>query len=211
MNSSNGIGLQNFLKQAFEVTPLFLPATITAVLTVIGVLVAFITLRANSHFHRSKNAIDFEKTLEETEQYRVYIDHISSYRKQTSSDSMALKQLVAQPSIDREEHLAIMEALNVWERCANGIRCKVYKEKVLRKVYCTHVIRLIDYLIPFIDAYKINSQNTYVFEQVQWLHKRWKRRRKYEDYNFMKDVIVASVTALIFFIVGLLITSILST
>ncbi len=178
--------LYQFFVNSIQSTPLFLPASLTFLVAVIGSLVAIVTVKKNGHFARSKNAIDFEKNVEDSSEYRGYISDLLSFRQQTNDDVVAIKRLAADRSIDNEAYIAVQEVLNLWERCGNGVRCDVYSEKVLRRVYRGHLINLMAYLKPFIDESRVRKNNPYIYREMAWLARRWKRSRDVE--NFLRKI-----------------------
>ncbi|MFT4926416.1 MAG: hypothetical protein ACI8WB_002514 [Phenylobacterium sp.] len=123
---------------------------ITTVVALFGSIVAILSLRANSHLARSKNALDFEKSLEDSSVYNTCNKQLASFRDNSNSEPSAILLIAKKPEIDYEVYDAAIELLNWWERGANGIRNKVYRNDVLRKLYCSHFINLSTYLEPFI-------------------------------------------------------------
>lgn len=171
-----------FIQESIDSTPLFLPASLTFLITLFAAILAFITLKNNAYFARSKNAIDFEKSVEDSLAYRNFVSSLLSYKCQTNADPTAIASLAADASLDREAYLAAKEILNLWERCGNGIRCGVYNEKVLRRVYRNHLVNVLSYLTPFINKTRTRKDNPYVYREASWLAKKWASSKKKEDF-----------------------------
>ena len=152
-------------------------------------------MRANFHLARSKNALDFEKNLENSKEYANHQSQLISFRNNSNHDSSALISLAKDNSIDPDAYIAAIELLNWWERGANGIRCKVYRDDVLHKVYCSHLINLANYLEPFIIQKRIERKNQYIFIEIIWLKKRRERKRKYQ--NFLTTLIDYQVALIV--------------
>jgi len=131
-----------FLTCSISKKPIFLPALITSIVAIIGGFVGILSLIANSNLARSKNALDFEKNLEDSKKYDIHHQQLISFKRNSNDDKSAIIDLAKNPDIDIKAYEAAIELLNWWERGANGIRCKVYRDDVLRKVYCSHLINL---------------------------------------------------------------------
>ena len=177
--------------------PSIIPGLLTTSIALIASVIAALSLRANYVLARSKNALDFEKALEDSNTYTEYNKQLSSFQNQTLNDSSALVELAKNPNLDLKAYYAAIELLNWWERCANGIRCKVYRDDVLRKVYCSHFLHLSSYLKPFILQRRIERKNSAIFSEFLWLSKRWQRKSYARKQRLKKKSIVVFITAVL--------------
>lgn len=118
-----------------------------------------------------------------------------SFKNNASDDQLAIIALAKKPQIDIKAYNAANELLNWWERGANGIRCKVYRDDVLRKVYCSHLINLGTYLEPFIRQKRIERGNRHIFTQFLWLRDRWLKHRQSQTCHLsvIKKVIIVFI------------------
>ena len=181
MGCEMSLDTSNLIVCYVENFPHLIPTVITACIATIGSILAFFSLRANYLLSRSKNAIDFEKALEDSDGYKASLDELSSFKSTTMSEPLALIDLAKNPKSDPKAYESALYILNWWERGANGIKCKVYREDVLLKVYRGHLINLTEYLKPFIKERR--QHNPRVFKEIEWLTKRWEAHTRNEDRN----------------------------
>ena len=177
-------------------TPILIPVSITALIAVVGVILTLISLRSSYKLARTKNSLDFEKAIEDSTRYSKSHAEIASFKSNTNQDTNALRAIAKEPEIDYTAYKAASDILNWWERGANGIKCKAYREDVLYKVYCSEVLNIGNYLIPFIEQRRTTRNNPYIFKEFIWLRKRWARKRRRQDTLTLKQIIVCFLSAI---------------
>jgi hypothetical protein len=181
--------------------PILIPASITALIAVIGVILTLISLWSSYKLARTKNSLDFEKAIEDSPRYSTSHSEIASFKSQTNQDVNALRAIARNPEVDYKAYKAASDILNWWERGANGIKCKAYREDVLYKVYCSEVLNIGNYLIPFIEQRRTTRNNPYIFKEFIWLRKRWARKRRAQDIFTLKKIAIYFLSAIATFTV----------
>ncbi|AZQ85890.1 DUF4760 domain-containing protein [Colwellia sp. Arc7-635] len=198
LNCSDKDSLCTTILSHIDQTPVLIPASITAVIAVFGIMLTVISLRSSYKLARTKNSLDFEKAIEDSTRYSKSHIEIASFKNQTNLDVSALKAIANDPKLDYEAYKAATNILNWWERGANGIKCKAYREDVLFKVYCSEVLNISNYLMPFIEQRRDTRNNPYIFKEFIWLNKRWSRKRSrqktFKPSKILTVFIIATLT-----------------
>ena len=74
------------------------------------------------------------------------------------------------------EYQAIMKTLNNYEFLAIGIRTGAFDEKILKEMYYSILIRDWDALNPFVNELRNQVKVSTIFQEFEWLGKRWKKK-----------------------------------
>ena len=75
---------------------------------------------------------------------------------------------------DSPEYQAIMKTLNNYEFLSNGIRNGAFDEKILKKMQYSIVVKDWDALTAFITEFRQQKKINTLFQEFEWLGKRWK-------------------------------------
>lgn len=128
---------------------------------------------------RSKNTIDFEASLSNSESYNSALAQITKIRERNEKHKYKIDSWAADDEASSSETRAIKTVLNYWERASNGVRKDVYDSDFLYDIYGTHVINLYNVMLPFIEARQKKQPKAY--EHFLALCENWVKKRQTED------------------------------
>jgi hypothetical protein len=77
---------------------------------------------------------------------------------------------------DSPEYQAIMKTLNNYEFLATGMRTRAFNETILKRMQYTIVVRDWEALCPFINEFRRQKKVDTLFQEFEWLGKRWKKK-----------------------------------
>lgn len=144
----------------------------------LGGAIAIIGIVKQRQTARSKNTIDFEAALEDSNSYN------SSYAKVqkivAKKDNYPVMKWAGEDKVNSDNAIAIKTVLNYWERASNGVRKDVYDSDFLYDIYGTHVLNLHEYLLPFIEEVREKRQSK-AFENFLALTENWLVKRQSEQ------------------------------
>lgn len=146
----------------------FLAQNPTFPVIVIATIVAISSLRSQRHLTRAKHTLDFDKEFKEKDKGKLL-----EARKVFDRLSWAELERLGNLSLlhDNNDFKAIVDALNIWEAVAIGIRNKVYSEKLLIEAYGTTVVFIYKSSIPFVKERQ--KKNSRLYTHFVWLGVRW--------------------------------------
>src|SRR5438105_9381882 len=78
---------------------------------------------------------------------------------------------------DSPEYHAIMKTLNNYEFLATGIRNGAFDEKILKRMQYSILVRDWNALCPFINELRNQKKVSTIFQEFEWLGKRWKKKK----------------------------------
>ncbi|WP_339118847.1 DUF4760 domain-containing protein [Halomonas sp. BMC6] len=104
---------------------------------------------------RSKNTIDFEAALEDSDSYNDSFERVKKIV--AKRDKYPIAGWAEDDEANSDDTKAIKTVLNYWERASNGVRKDVYDSDFLYDIYGTHVLNLHKFLLPFIR--KVRQEN----------------------------------------------------
>lgn len=128
---------------------------------------------------RSKNTIDFEASLSNSESYNSALAQVGKIFERNKKYNYEIQAWAVEDEAGSTETRAIKTVLNYWERASNGVRKDVYDSGFLYDIYGTHVINLYNKLLPFIEARQVEQPKAY--EHFLALCENWVEKRKVED------------------------------
>lgn len=76
---------------------------------------------------------------------------------------------------ESEEFKDILLVLNTYEFIASGIRTHAFDEDVHKRLRCSSVIRDWEALDGFVADFRIDKRKATLFQDFEWLYKRWKK------------------------------------
>jgi Domain of unknown function (DUF4760) len=77
---------------------------------------------------------------------------------------------------DSPEYLAIMKTLNNYEFLATGIRAGAFDEKIIKRMQYSIAVRDWESLCPFINELRAQTRIDTLFQEFEWMGKRWKKK-----------------------------------
>lgn len=133
---------------------------------------------------RSKNTIDFEAALEDSEHYNKSYERVK--RVVAKREKFPIADWADDDESLSDEANSIKTVLNYWERASNGVRKNVYDGDFLYDIYGSHVLNLYKFLLPFIRRVRQDSQSK-AYEQFLIICEGWRLKRKAEDSKVEKN------------------------
>lgn len=127
---------------------------------------------------RSKNTVDFEAALEDSDSYNTSYERVKKIV--AKRDKYPIAGWAEDDEASSDDAKAIKTVLNYWERASNGVRKDVYDSDFLYDIYGTHVLNLHKFMLPFIRKVRQGDQPK-AFEQFLALSENWRVKRQAEE------------------------------
>lgn len=96
-------------------------------------------------------------------------------RERFESEDKNLQSLVK--DYESEDARALRYLLNHFETVSVGIQSGIYNEAMLKRCWCTILVTAYDQTHSYITALRSRDQSPTVYQEFEWLAKRWKKRR----------------------------------
>lgn len=138
-----------------------------------GALIALVSLRSQQHLTRAKHTLDFDKEFKD--KYKKTL--IAARDVLVAKSWSELRRLGTHGRMskdDQDEFTVLVEALNIWEGIAIGLKKSVYGEEQLFEAYGSTVVWLYKNTLPFVNARR--AENSRLFANFVSLGLRWSVR-----------------------------------
>lgn len=142
--------------------------TVPVVIT--GTAIAYFSLRSQQHLTRAKHTLDFDKEFKDKHKSTL----IDAKQALDNKSWAELRRLGAHGKISQnlgDDFTAIVNAINIWEGVAIGLKNKVYVEEQFIEAYGSTIVWLYKNTIPFVRARQ--EENERLFAHFTWLGIRW--------------------------------------
>ncbi|HHA2808363.1 TPA: DUF4760 domain-containing protein [Stenotrophomonas maltophilia] len=136
----------------------------------LGVYVAYRSLRSQRHLTRAKHTLDFDKEFKEKHKSTL-IDARDVFARYTDEGLEGVGDKGRLSKDDTDPFTVVVNALNVWESVAIALKHDVYDEDLLFDAYATSVVWLYKNALPFVKARQKHSPK--LFQNFVRLGIRW--------------------------------------
>lgn len=142
----------------------------TVPVVIVGTAIAYFSLRSQQHLTRAKHTLDFDKEFKDKHKLTL----IEARQVLVTKSWTELRHLGIHGRLSVEpgdNFTAIVNAINIWEGVAIGLKNKVYGETQLFEAYGSTIVWLYTSTIPFVRARQ--EENSRLFSNFTWLGIRW--------------------------------------
>ncbi|HCL3904944.1 DUF4760 domain-containing protein [Pseudomonas aeruginosa] len=138
-----------------------------------GVLVAIVSVLSAKTIARKKQAADLLFNSRGDEELQ---NGLRALAKMHDDGNTNMRAFAAKSRVDEDIPKMIRYVLNHYEYVAVGVQSKIYDEGMLRSASFNTVINLYKHSKPFIEAVRDNNQRPTIYQEFQWLAKRWEEK-----------------------------------
>ncbi|MEA9807881.1 DUF4760 domain-containing protein [Xanthomonas campestris] len=142
----------------------------TVPVILVGVYIAYRSLRSQRHLTRAKHTLDFDKEFKEKHKSTL-IDARDVFARYTDEALAEVGDKGCLSKDDADPFTVVVNALNVWESVAIALKHDVYDEDLLFDAYATSVVWLYKNALPFVKARQ--KYNPKLFQNFVRLGVRW--------------------------------------
>ncbi|WP_140909111.1 DUF4760 domain-containing protein [Cognatiluteimonas lumbrici] len=141
---------------------------------VVGVLVAIVSIFTARSLAQKKQAADMLFLSRGDPRLQSGARTLLNYH---SAPNANVRALALPENRDKEEARDIRFLLNHFELVSNGIQCQIYDEAMVKRSWCTIVLQVHEQAQPFIQACREQAGSQTIYQEVEWLAKRWKKKK----------------------------------
>ncbi|MCO3694906.1 DUF4760 domain-containing protein, partial [Pseudomonas aeruginosa] len=138
-----------------------------------GSLVAIVSVLSAKAIARKKQAADLLFNSRGDEELQKGLRALA---KMHDDGNTNMRAFAAKSRVDEDIPKMIRYVLNHYEYVAVGVQSKIYDEGMLRSASFNTVINLYKHSKPFIEAVRDNNQRPTIYQEFQWLAKRWEEK-----------------------------------
>lgn len=147
------------------------PDAIQAILTLVGITVAVISVLSVKSTAQKKQTADYLLELRTDNRLEKSIQRL---RQLHVCENTNLLTLGRENKADNQDAQDLRYLLNHFERLSVGIQDKIYNEKMIKKSQYSTIVRTYERSSKFIEGVRGNADTAY--QEFEWLIKRWRKR-----------------------------------
>lgn len=136
----------------------------------IGVLVAVVSVLSARNTAKKKQSADLLFNSRNDEELVQGMRKLAVLHE---DDTINMRTFAKKSQNGTEEAKAIRYVLNHYEYVSVGVQSGIYDEKMLRNASYNTIVNLYKHAKPFIEAIREESGRSTLYQEFQWLAKRW--------------------------------------
>lgn len=149
----------------------FTAAKLQAILTVIGITIATISVVSVKATAKKKQTADYLLELRTDERLEKCIQKLRQIHGCENTNMLTLGR---ENKADDSAAQDLRYLLNHFERLSVGIQAKIYNENMIKKSQYSTIVRTYERSTQFIQGVRESSPTAY--QEFEWLSKRWKKK-----------------------------------
>ncbi len=138
-----------------------------------GVVVAIVSVLSAKAIARKKQSADLLFNSRGDEELQKGLRALA---KMHDDGNTNMRAFASRSRVDEDIPKMIRYVLNHYEYVAVGVQSRIYDESMLRSASFNTVINLYKHSKPFIEAVRENNQRPTIYQEFQWLAKRWEEK-----------------------------------
>ncbi|EWH08948.1 prophage membrane protein [Catenovulum agarivorans DS-2] len=156
--------------------------------TIAALTAATITIKSNKHAFTDTNSLNFQKSLQDDEEYKEAISTV--FKIINNRHNTPIHSYMDPRFNGSKERKHIMYVLNTWERAGNAILHGIYNEKYLYEVYKSMVLEIGLQFRTLISTVQTQRNNPDIYKNFTWLTLMWTiRRDSFESEQTKKGLV----------------------
>ncbi len=142
----------------------------------LAILSAFYIVSGNRKTAAMTNATNVIREISQDELLQEGLKVIRDWNKTKSGTSISCLSNGSDQEEDKKNRSAIFHVLNQYEKIAVGVHNGIYSEKIIKESSCGTIVHMVSVVQPLIDACRNDSNRHTIWQEIECLAKRWKKK-----------------------------------